>query len=113
MSHVLEVTKEDFQKEVIECDLPVFVDFYTVECGPCQAFEPVLEDVAEELDGKIKFVKHLVTYEEFEAKSNPVQLKYDIISFPSLYLFNNGEVVKSFTGFLGREDFLDFLKEVL
>lgn len=113
MSHVLEVTKEDFQKEVLECELPVFVDFYTDECGPCQAFEPVLEDVAEELEGKIKFVKHWVTFEDFEAKSNPVQIKYDITSFPSLYLFNKGEVVKTYIGYLNRQDFLDFLEEVL
>lgn len=113
MSHVSEVTKEDFQKEVIECELPVFVDFYTDECGPCQAFEPVLEDVAEDLSDKVKFVKHWITYEDFENKSNPVQLKYDIVSFPTLYLFNKGEVVKTYTGYLGREDFLDFLKDVL
>ena len=113
MSNVKEVTKEDFQQEVIESELPVFVDFYTDECGPCQAFEPVLEDVAEELAGKIKFVKHWVTYEDFINKTNPVQIKYDIVSFPSLYLFNKGEEVKSFVGYLNRQDFLNFLDEVL
>lgn len=113
MSYVVAVTKEEFQKEVLDCELPVFVDFFTDECGPCQAFEPVLEDVAEELQGKIKFVKHWVTFEDFEAKSNPVQLKYDIVSFPSLYLFNKGEVVKTYIGYLNRQDFLDFLEEVL
>lgn len=113
MSFVQTVTKDDFQKEVLECELPVFVDFFTDECGPCQAFEPVLEDVAEELEGKIKFVKHWVTFEDFEAKSNPVQIKYDISAFPSLYLFNKGEVVKTYIGYLNRQDFLDFLAEVL
>lgn len=113
MSHVLTVKAEDFQKEVLESELPVFVDFFTDECGPCQAFEPVLEDVAEDLSDKVKFVKHWVTYEDFEAKSNPVQLKYDISAFPSLYLFKNGEVVKTYIGYLNRQDFLDFLEEVL
>lgn len=113
MSNVKEITKEDFQQEVIESELLLFVNFYTDEREPCQAFKPVLGDVAEELAGKIKFVKHWVTYEDFINKTNTVQIKYDIVSFPSLYLFNKGEEIKSFVGYLSRQDFLNFLDEEL
>ena len=112
MSKVTAIAKEEFQKEVIESKLPVVVDFWTEGCGPCAAMVPALEAVSETLAGKVKFVKHEVTYADVVEKQSEVAVKYDIAAFPTLMLFENGEVKKTFIGALFEEELLDFLKEV-
>ena len=57
MSKIIEVTTESFQQEVIESSVPVLVDFYTDDCGPCEALKPVLEELVDGLAGKIRIVK--------------------------------------------------------
>ncbi|WP_391207599.1 thioredoxin family protein [Psychrobacillus sp. L4] len=110
MSKVISITKEEFQKEVIEMELPVLVQFCTDECGPCEAMEPTLEEFAETSFGKVKVVKHNVTYEDVMEKLSDVAIKYEIMSFPTMCIFKDGEEVKRFIGGLYDDQLLEFVK---
>ena len=76
MSKPQEVTDADFEQEVLKSDLPVVVDFWAEWCGPCHQIAPILESLADEYDGKIKFVK-VDTEENFETLSS-----YGVLSLP-------------------------------
>lgn len=113
MSKIVAVTKEEFQKEVLESELPVLVDFWTKGCGPCEAMAPALEQVSERLEGKLKVIKHEVTYEDVVEKQSEIAMKYDLMSFPTIMLFTNGEEVKKQIGALFEDELIDFVQEVL
>lgn len=113
MSKVVEIQKEQFTKEVLESELPVLVDFWTEGCGPCEAMAPALDEVSVTLEGKLKVVKHEVTYADVMEKESEVAVKYEIMAFPSLFVFKNGEEVKRFIGFKTEDELLEFVKEVL
>ncbi len=90
-----------FTKEVLEADLPVLVDFWAQWCGPCQAMTPIIEELAEEYDGKM-----LIGKMDVDANPETAQ-KYGIMSIPSIKIFKGGEVVEEMVGALSK----DALKE--
>ena len=91
-------TDQNFEEEVLKSELPVLVDFFAVWCGPCQMMAPVIEEMAKELEGKVKNGKMNVDENPQTAE------KYGIMSIPTLILFKNGEPVKTLQGFRGKED---------
>lgn len=93
-------TDSDFQKDVLEVDVPVLVDFFATWCGPCQSQAPVLEKLAEKFGDTAKIVKVDVD------QSPGIAQKFGIMSIPTLKLFKSGEEKQSFVGFT-REDVLD------
>ena len=91
-------TDQNFEEEVLKSELPVLVDFFAVWCGPCQMMAPVIEEMAKELEGKVKIGKMNVDENPQTAE------KYGIMSIPTLILFKNGQPVKTLQGFRGKED---------
>jgi len=91
-------TDQNFEEEVLKSELPVLVDFFAVWCGPCQMMAPVIEEMAKELEGKVKIGKMNVD------ESPQTAEKFGIMSIPTLILFKNGEPVKTLQGFRGKED---------
>ena len=96
-----EITDENFKKEVLESSTPVLVDFYAEWCGPCKAMAPALEEVSQEMAGKVKVVK-------VDVDANPeITTKYQIQAMPTLLLIKNGEVAGRHTGALVQKSKLE------
>jgi len=90
--NVSSVGDSDFKKEVLESSQPVLVDFWATWCGPCKAIAPVVEELANKYQGKIKFSKMDID----EHQNTPQQ--YGIRSIPTLLLFKGGQVVEQIVG---------------
>lgn len=88
MADVIEITDENFENEVLNSDKITLVDFWATWCGPCRKLAPVMDELAAQYDGKVKFVK-------IKADENmQTAQKYSISGVPSLLLFKNGEPVE-------------------
>ena len=107
MAKPQEVTDAEFDQQVLKADLPVLVDFWAEWCGPCHQIAPILERLAEEYDGKIKFVK-VDTEENFETPSS-----YGILSLPTLLVFKEGQQIERITGAHSKADLMRSLDKVL
>ena len=88
MSDIMELDDNNFNQEVTEQDKLTLVDFWATWCGPCRKLSPVIEELAKEFDGKVKFVK-IKADENIKTAQN-----YSISGVPCLLLFKNGEVVE-------------------
>ncbi|MCU1437420.1 MAG: trxA [Naasia sp.] len=92
MGNLKQVTDATFQRDVLDSDKPVLVDFWAEWCAPCRAVGPVLEQIASENGEKIEIVK-------LNVDENPeTAAKYHITSIPAMKVYRGGEVVKSVIG---------------
>ena len=94
MSKALDVNKNNFEAEVLKSEIPVLVDFWAPWCAPCRMMAPILDELAGELEGKLKIVK----LNTEEAENQDLAIKYEIQSIPNMKLFKNGEVAGEFIG---------------
>jgi len=92
MAAIQNVTDDTFEEVVLKSKLPVLVDFWAEWCAPCKMIAPVLEQIAEEQEGKLTVVK-------INADQNPDTVRqYGVMGLPTLNLYKNGEVVKQLVG---------------
>jgi len=102
MSKVINLTGQNFEEEVLKSSLPVLVDFWATWCGPCRMMAPILDELSEELAGKLKICKV-----DTDGQDNQqLAMKYHIQSIPNMKLFKNGQVVKEFVGSRAKNVFL-------
>jgi thioredoxin 1 len=88
----IEGTEANFDQEVIKSSLPVMVDFWAEWCGPCKIIGPIVEELSNEYEGKVKVVK--VNVDE----NNALAMKYSIMSIPTIKFFKNGQIVGEMIG---------------
>ncbi|MBW2143570.1 MAG: thioredoxin [Deltaproteobacteria bacterium] len=107
MADLLQVTDDSFDDEIINSDMPVMVDFWAEWCGPCKMVGPVVEELAQEYEGKIKIVKMDVD------KNRQTPVRFGIRNIPTLIMFKGGEVVQTIVGAQTKNQLDEELKKLL
>jgi thioredoxin 1 len=97
-SNLLALTEESFTQEVLEASVPVLVDFWAEWCGPCKMIAPVIEELAGDYDGRVKFGKVNVDEQQNLAA------QYGIRAVPTLLIFKTGSVVEQVVGLRSKRD---------
>ena len=103
MKFTVEGTDTNFDQEVLKSDIPVLVDFWAPWCGPCRMVSPLVDELAEELTGKLKVVK--VNTDE----NQEIAVKYGIRSIPTLGIFKDGNIVDGVIGAVPKQIIKDKL----
>ena len=109
MSKTIEVTSENFEKEVLNSKIPVLVDFWAPWCQPCLMMAPALDELSEELKGKLKIGKMNTEIPENQVPA----MQYQIQSIPNMKLFKDGKIIKEFIGLRPKESLKLEISEVI
>ena len=97
MTEIKHVNEADFQAEVLDSAQPVLVDFTAAWCGPCKMLDPVVKQLAQDWDGKVKIVK-------LDVDRNPnLAMQYQVLGMPTLLLFVNGQPSQRVSGYLPKD----------
>ncbi len=104
---LVEVTDDNFESEVLQSDVPVLVDFWAEWCAPCRMLAPIIDQLAQEYQGKVKVAK----MDTDANQQTPSQ--FQIRAIPTVILFKNGEKVQQFVGVKSKQEFEDEINAVL
>ncbi len=106
-TNLIIVDSSTFGKEVEESTLPVLLDFYAEWCGPCKMMAPIFAELAAEYEGKLRFAKLDID------QNQQIAVKFNVMSIPTLILFENGAVVDHIIGFSNKADLKTRIDELL
>ena len=101
------LTDENFEREVLNSDVPVVVDFWAAWCGPCKLMNPIIDNLADEFDGKAKLAK--INIDDYDALAN----QYQIMGVPTLLFFKAGNLVERTEGVMAQTAIADKINTLL
>lgn len=99
------VTLDNFREEVLQSELPVLVDFWADWCAPCMMLAPIIEEISDELDGRVNVCKIDVD------QAQDLAATYGVMSIPTLMIFSKGKEVERTAGYMPKEDVLAFVEK--
>jgi thioredoxin 1 len=103
MADITKTTEATFQKDVLNSSLPVLVDFTAAWCGPCKQLEPIIQQLAQDWDGKIQVFR-------LDVDENPnLTMQFEVMGVPTVMLFMKGKPVERFSGYQPKERILSKL----
>lgn len=102
---VIKITSKNFEEEVSKSELPVLLDFWASWCGPCRMVSPIVDEVANELEGKAKVGKINVDEEQELAQA------FSIMSIPTLVVINNGKLVNQSVGVRSKQEIIEMIEK--
>ena len=101
------ITKDNFEQEVAKASLPVLVDFWATWCGPCRMLAPVIEEIAEQYDGKL-IVGKVDVDEEAD-----LAMQFQVSSIPMVALFKDGQLVQTAVGYRPKSFYEDMIQDYI
>lgn len=104
---VIKLNNENFSKEVKESSKVVLIDFYADWCGPCKMMSPIIDEIAKEVDDRVKICKLNVD------ESQNIAIEYNVMSIPTLIIFKNGIMVNNVVGLRQKQEILNIINDNL
>jgi len=105
MSDIAQITDDSFEADVLNSDIPVLIDFWATWCGPCKMIAPILEQISEDMAGKIKICKIDVD------TNTEMASKFNVRGVPTLMIFKDGNLEASKVGVLSKPQLTQFIEE--